>query len=1378
MAAQPVHASPAVHKRFSRTSTASSSSVGEPSSSSSTGVGGTGSSWRSSVASSSSQNGRLTPASSRLRIDVPDNHRFVRPASSPPQPSFVQNGEDDAVMSSGSSDGYGEVGAGVGPSRCAVKDDEDGAPDVLHTVRPSHSFRRHEHDVLSDDEDGGADFHDANEWFPPSLEQGGLGLGLGFAVPTATSVHERRRCSGDESEPEHAGDVEHLRDSDAEGPLPDQLQQRRGSLPFPSRTLSSVPNYAYSDTSTTTATSEQDQQSSRPALNDLHRSTRISTTTSSSNSSTLSLPTAPPVDLSLPNRQVGPYVSVANGPMASLASSNAPAQRPQPLCGAILDQKYLLIGTTAGLDFLPLPLPGSLPMQQLGKKRKETRKPVPLIKRTRFKELAVLSERSNILLAIAGRNDHVRVYALDGIRAMIDKKMQEIDKRDGYPIIHDAAIFDKKTSLSSGVKGKARAPGESRSADTLQPAAAASVVQPAPSPSYQFPPTASTSAAPPFASQPLPPDDAPTPTPRRRPLSTHSRPPSYHQRPPSWHQGGGPASPVRISSRPSSASFVRAVPTNPAPSRGSVSSQTTVTPGTPRTVRGQKSRDFIAGRKGSTAASMPGASKRRSRADLGSPPGPSSRRASVHSHFSRRGSIRSAGRAAGETADDETPPPVPSVDRRLSAPTHSLESNGRRPSASPSLPARLDAYPAPMPFPPKRMEPRPPVKPLNPLERSPTSDLAEFLRDSGPDMRSPEMDNVLASSRRRRRSSVTDNLLHAGADAQLFPALPKLPSRRESLTPSATASHLAGLELYTTGGSDLVEMLSEPALGDNGRASLSSSVGQSQPREARSPPLRSIERSPVLELADFIRQSGPLDDRPSSSSGDDSIAPPRVPPKPEARSAMTPRLGAGQKSPSMELAELLRQTGPVDEFDTSASSPTLLSQSSGVGVASAATLISSTRQRAESTSAIAAREAALDRLTARSPVVDSDAVVPTELAELVRSGPFAQTGSSSPSSRSSKRWTMSAVGSKLLHRTSTPESSRRPPSAGQNSASPLEYVKLARTRGARMLRATETKKRTYLAVLCGEEAERIELFTGSRSISLSLNRTFVLPETPRTIEFQMQGDDLVDIYLVYPESIFALEPATVRRERRMRDVAATSAAPPTNESGDEVRSPNLQSALHPADHLSVPRTKSRRPSMQLLLVNPALDDALADTDGHLPQPSITVTGAGPSSNGLGHQRDVSSDANLDIPLLSPISLLGGAAHRQIGPPGLFFVSKGQNLSGIVTADGKSVIKRPIVWGNDPLPVDPANEPPQRLEVLVLGGRRTVVVKLSPSDVKAISVEGASPTAPFSAATLVSPPRLVRPAIQFLATHSAGQQLVFAQVVGQSFSIQCLAAARI
>lgn len=67
----------------------------------------------------------------------------------------------------------------------------------------------------------------------------------------------------------------------------------------------------------------------------------------------------------------------------------------------------------------------------------------------------------------------------------------------------------------------------------------------------------------------------------------------------------------------------------------------------------------------------------------------------------------------------------------------------------------------------------------------------------------------------------------------------------------------------------------------------------------------------------------------------------------------------------------------------------------------------------------------------------------------------------------------------------------------------LEYVKLARTRGSRMMRARETRKKTYLAVLCGDNSERIELFTGSKNISLCLNRTFVLPETPRSYVKQL-----------------------------------------------------------------------------------------------------------------------------------------------------------------------------------------------------------------------------------------------------------------------------------
>jgi len=243
----------------------------------------------------------------------------------------------------------------------------------------------------------------------------------------------------------------------------------------------------------------------------------------------------------------------------------------------------------------------------------------------------------------------------------------------------------------------------------------------------------------------------------------------------------------------------------------------------------------------------------------------------------------------------------------------------------------------------------------------------------------------------------------------------------------------------------------------------------------------------------------------------------------------------------MELAALLRDTAP-DEADDGRG---------GAGAAAAA--------------ATAARQAALERLEARS--VSDNSSPPDDL----RGGsPTAQGVGGSPSSKASKRWTMSALGSKLLsrpapavedptlkqaessssspsqlgrrasaggsstagrwemvpgppslphpvppppitapavasptssascpatsdrkrrpaaplHRDSVPSiapSSRAPPDAHPaSSSSPLEYVKLARTKGARMLRAVETKKRTYLAVLSGEEAERIELFTVRR----------------------------------------------------------------------------------------------------------------------------------------------------------------------------------------------------------------------------------------------------------------------------------------------------------
>ena len=60
------------------------------------------------------------------------------------------------------------------------------------------------------------------------------------------------------------------------------------------------------------------------------------------------------------------------------------------------------------------------------------------------------------------------------------------------------------------------------------------------------------------------------------------------------------------------------------------------------------------------------------------------------------------------------------------------------------------------------------------------------------------------------------------------------------------------------------------------------------------------------------------------------------------------------------------------------------------------------------------------------------------------------------------------------------------------------------------------------------------------------------------------------------------------------------------------------------------------------------------------QPSITITG---SLTENGHAEEEVPPAHLNYPLLSPISLLGGAAHRANGPPGLFFVCRSRNLSG-------------------------------------------------------------------------------------------------------------------
>lgn len=75
---------------------------------------------------------------------------------------------------------------------------------------------------------------------------------------------------------------------------------------------------------------------------------------------------------------------------------------------------------------------------------------------------------------------------------------------------------------------------------------------------------------------------------------------------------------------------------------------------------------------------------------------------------------------------------------------------------------------------------------------------------------------------------------------------------------------------------------------------------------------------------------------------------------------------------------------------------------------------------------------------------------------------------------------------------------------------------------------------SFLAILCGDAGEKVELFAGTYRTTLGLSRTFILPDSPRSLELQLQGDDLVEVFLVFSQNVFGLEPATVRvREVRV-----------------------------------------------------------------------------------------------------------------------------------------------------------------------------------------------------------------------------------------------------
>lgn len=125
-----------------------------------------------------------------------------------------------------------------------------------------------------------------------------------------------------------------------------------------------------------------------------------------------------------------------------------------PSSGAFLSPHYLLLCHAQGLDVLPLVSPPAL-------------QPYALVRRVSFKSIVVM-ERRGVLVAIAGRRDGVRVYALQEIKRAIEWRIEAEVRRERDKLrresvkkvpmrindFHDFSDKFRKASLSTPPPGE------------------------------------------------------------------------------------------------------------------------------------------------------------------------------------------------------------------------------------------------------------------------------------------------------------------------------------------------------------------------------------------------------------------------------------------------------------------------------------------------------------------------------------------------------------------------------------------------------------------------------------------------------------------------------------------------------------------------------------------------------------------------------------------------------------------------------------------------------------------------------------------------------------------------------------------------------------
>ena len=166
-----------------------------------------------------------------------------------------------------------------------------------------------------------------------------------------------------------------------------------------------------------------------------------------------------------------------------------------------------------------------------------------------------------------------------------------------------------------------------------------------------------------------------------------------------------------------------------------------------------------------------------------------------------------------------------------------------------------------------------------------------------------------------------------------------------------------------------------------------------------------------------------------------------------------------------------------------------------------------------------------------------------------------------------------------------------------------------------------------MAILCGENGEKVELFAGTYRTALGLSRTFILPDSPKSLELQLQGDDLVEVFLVFSQNVFGLEPATVRvREVRIGRAERRAARRRVR----EIRSG--QTDLFDTDP-QVPEDEDNNVSLSVGVTLPSGQDPFSRNNSttHLPEPTNAQTGSGGAhDSALAHAEELVALASAQV----------------------------------------------------------------------------------------------------------------------------------------------------